>query len=44
MTGDEMSRNFEAGILAVLVMHSLRMRAAVKGNRKTISHVSVLNN
>lgn len=43
ITGDEMSRNFEDGILSTSVMDSLRMRVAVKENRKTVSHVSVFN-
>lgn len=44
ITGDEMSRNFEDGILSTSVMDSLRMRVPVKENRKTVSHVSVFNN
>lgn len=38
-----MSRNFETGILAILVMHSLRMNVAVKGNKRTVIHVSIFN-
>lgn len=39
-----MSRNFKTGILVFSVMHSLRTRVVVKGNRKTVSHVSDFNN